>query len=335
MPAAGGALSPSSDSGDSGSAKARPSLLGHLEIMRADHWVKNVFVLPGMLVALSADASAVNSGLWRKGLLGIAAVCIVASSNYVLNEILDAPTDRSHPIKRKRAVPSGQVSIPAAYVQWLLLLALGLWLAWLVSPGLTAVLAALWLMGCIYNIPPVRTKDIPYIDVLSEAVNNPLRMLAGWYIVGTKGLLPASLLLCYWMIGAYFMAIKRFAELRAFQDTGAAAAYRKSFGFYTTRRLLISIMFYASAAMLFLGAFIMRYRIELILATPLIALVMAVYLDLGFRDNSAAQAPEKLHREPLLMASVCACALLFGILFFVDLPWLHSLFAPTMPNLAH
>ena len=38
----------------------------------------------------------------------------------------------------------------------------------------------LWVMGCIYNIPPVRSKDLPYLDVLSEAVNNPLRMLAGW-----------------------------------------------------------------------------------------------------------------------------------------------------------
>ena len=54
-----------------------------------------------------------------------------------------------------------------------------------------------------------------------------------------------------------------------------AAAYRKSFAYYTPERLLVSIMFYASAAMLFLGAFVMRYRLELILAFPLVALVMA------------------------------------------------------------
>ena len=38
-------------------------------------------------------------------------------------------------------------------------------------------------MGCVYNIPPVRSKDLPYVDVLSEAINNPIRMLAGWFIV--------------------------------------------------------------------------------------------------------------------------------------------------------
>ena len=47
--------------------------------------------------------------------------------------------------------------------------------------ALTALL--LWVMGCLYNFPPVRTKDVPYLDVLTESINNPLRMLLGWYAV--------------------------------------------------------------------------------------------------------------------------------------------------------
>ena len=85
----------------------------------------------------------------------------------------------------------------------------------------------LWVMGCIYNIPPVRSKDLPYVDVLSESVNNPLRMLAGWFIVGTASVAPASLLLSYWMVGCYFMAMKRYAEYREIGDPTRAAAYRQ------------------------------------------------------------------------------------------------------------
>ena len=131
-------------------------------------------------------------------------------------------------------------------------------------------------MGCIYNIPPLRSKDLPYLDVLSEAVNNLLRMLAGWFIAAIPAIPPVSLLLSYWMVGCYFMAIKRFAELRCMGNPVQAVAYRKSFGFYTEERLLVSIMFYGSIATLCFGAFIMRYRLELILAFPLVALVMAV-----------------------------------------------------------
>ena len=123
-------------------------------------------------------------------------------------------------------------------------------------------------MGCAYNIKPVRLKDLPYFDVLSESVNNPLRMLAGWYMTGILVFAPLSLLLSYWMVGCYFMAIKRYSEYRDIGDPTRAAAYRKSFGYYTPERLLVSIVFYASAAMLFLGAFIMRYRLELILVLP-------------------------------------------------------------------
>ena len=50
--------------------------------------------------------------------------------------------------------------------------------------------------------------------------------------------------------------------------------------------------------MLFLGAFVMRYRLELILAFPLVALVMAIYLGLAFKPESAVVNPEKLYREP-------------------------------------
>src|SRR5581483_396684 len=95
-------------------------------------------------------------------------------------------------------------------------------------------------------------------------------------------------------------------ELR---DPAVAAAYRRSFAFYTPERLLVSIMFYGSAAMLFLGAFVMRYRLELILAFPLVALVMAIYLSLSFKEDSAVQRPEGLYREPRLMLAVGTCAI--------------------------
>jgi 4-hydroxybenzoate polyprenyltransferase len=278
------------------------------------------------------DRENIPDGLIMRILIGLASVCLVASSNYVINEVLDAPSDLAHPIKHKRPVPSGRVSIPLAYVQWLLLMVAGVALGLVISKAFAITVGVLWVMGCIYNIPPVRSKDLPYVDVLSESVNNPLRMLAGWFIVGNSSVAPGSLLLSYWMIGCYFMAMKRFAEFRDIGDQARAAAYRKSFAFYTEQRLLVSIMFYGSAAMLFLGTFVMRYRLELILAFPLVALVMAIYLFLAFKPNSAVQRPEGLYREPTLMAAVVGCALLAGVLLLVDIPQLPQIFTPTAPT---
>jgi len=229
-------------------------------------------------------------------------------------------------------VPSGRVNVRLAYIEWAALAAVGIGMGAFLSFGLAASLAALWAMGCVYNVPPIRSKDVPYIDVLSESVNNPLRMLVGWYIVNPGGLAPLSLLVSYWMVGCYFMAIKRFAELRHIGDRSQATAYRRSFATVTEQSMLISIVFYASAAMLFFGAFAMRYRIELIVSFPLIALVMAIYLAVGFRPNSAAQRPEGLYREPVLMLAVVACTVLVVTLLFVDLPTVDRIFVPTVPK---
>jgi decaprenyl-phosphate phosphoribosyltransferase len=306
------------------------SVRGHLEIARIDHWIKNVFVFPGIVVAFSLDPAQLTPTLLLHIFVGLLSTCLVASSNYIINEILDASADIHHPAKFTRAVPSGRVSIRWAYAQWVVLMLVGVGLGLTVSIPFAATMFVFWVMGCIYNIPPLRSKDLPYLDVLSEAVNNPLRMLAGWFIVGITAIPPTSLLLSYWMVGCYFMAIKRFAELRYMINPVQAAAYRKSFGFYTEERLLVSIMFYGSVSMLFFGAFIMRYRLELILAFPLVALVMAVYFSLAFKENSAAQAPERLTREPMLMASVITCTLVMSSLMLVNIPILHRFFAPTV-----
>jgi 4-hydroxybenzoate polyprenyltransferase len=280
-----------------------------------------------VVVALGATAHVDAFTVVWHVLVGTLAICIIASSNYVLNELQDAPFDAHHPTKRHRPVPSGEVNIRVAYLQWVVLAAVGLGLAALVSWPLVASLAGLWLMGCLYNLPPVRTKDRVYLDVVSEAVNNALRMLAGWYMVTSTGAPPLSLLLSYWMIGCYFMAIKRFAEYRDIRDGhGREILYRKSFAHYSEESLLVSIMFYASTALLFFGAFCERYRLELVVSFPLVALVMSMYLRLGLRPNSPAERPEQLYRERPLMAAVTACAILMTTLLFVSLPFLHSLF---------
>ena len=76
----------------------------------------------------------------------------------------------------------------------------------------------------------------------------------------------------------------------------------------------------------------MRYRLELILAFPAIALVMAVYLHVAMKDNSAAQNPEKLYREPWLMGSVIGAAALICLLLAFDLPMMQRIFTPTAPT---
>jgi 4-hydroxybenzoate polyprenyltransferase len=306
-------------------------LRAHLAIARLDHSIKNLFVLPGIIVPLSIYPRLLTWRLVETLVWAFVAITLVACSNYVLNEVLDAPFDRLHPTKRDRPAALGLVNIPAAYVQWIVMMVAGVAIGGTISKPFAVTALALWGMGCAYNIQPLRTKDVAYLDVLTESVNNPLRLLLGWYAVAAWLVPPLSLLMCYWMIGCYFMALKRFSELREMGEGGVAGAYRASFKRYTPESLLVSVVFYASTAMLFFGAFVIRYRIELLLGFPLVALVMAIYFKLAFKHGSAVQHPEKLYREPGLMLWFTATVVVMVVLLFVRLPWLEKLFMPTLP----
>jgi 4-hydroxybenzoate polyprenyltransferase len=301
-------------------------LLPYAAIARPDHWFKNVFMGLGVLLAYFYHPEALGAGSALSILLALIATCLIASSNYVLNEILDAPTDRSHPVKRHRPIPSGRVSVPIAYALWLALGAAGLGLAACLSRAFFGAGLFLLLMGLIYNVRPVRAEELPYVDVLTESVNNPLRLLLGWFAVTQAEFPPVSLLIAYWMIGAYFMASKRFAEYRFIGDPQAAAAYPGSFRHYDEEKLLISMFFYTTSFALFLGVFIIRYHLELILIFPLVAGFICYYLHVTFKKDSAAQSPERLYREKGLMAYLILCAAAFVGLMFVSIPQLYDLF---------
>lgn len=298
----------------------------YASIARPDHWFKNVFMALGVLLAFFYYPQLFTWAVLGYIALAVAATCLIASSNYTLNEILDAPRDRLHPSKRNRPVPSGRIWIPAAYIQWVLLGVAGLGLASLINWPFFWTGLSLLIMGLVYNVPPVRSKELPYIDVLSESVNNPIRLLLGWFAVAAGEVPPVSLLIAYWMIGAFFMGAKRLAEYRYIGHPGRAAAYRNSFRYYDENKLIVSLFGYISVFALFSGVFIIRYHLELMLLAPLVAGFVCYYMAVALKPDSAAQNPEKLYKERGLMLYLSVCVVAFFVLMFAEIPALYTLF---------
>lgn len=305
---------------------ARTGIWPYIQIARVDHWFKNVFMLLGVILAVFYEPSVASWSSLQPLAIAVLATCLVASSNYTLNELLDGPNDMLHPEKRFRPVPSGRIKPALAYLQWLLLAAAGFALALSLNFYFFLSAAWLWVMGVAYNVPPLRTKEWPYLDVLSESINNPIRLLLGWFALVTVHVPPLSLAIAYWMLGAYFMGMKRYAEYRHIGDPKVAASYRRSFAFYTEERLLGSLFFYSTACALFAGIFIVRYHLELILFAPLGAGMFAYYFHLGMKADSPVQNPERLYRERGFFAYMVIASLVFVLLMFTSIPGLYQLF---------
>ncbi|MCZ6673895.1 MAG: UbiA family prenyltransferase [Verrucomicrobia bacterium] len=307
-------------------------------VARVDHWVKQLFVLPGLVtgwVLCRPDVPPLSE-LVLPIILGLLATCLIASANYVLNDWLDAAYDRHHPLKAQRPFVLRQPNKLIILFEYGVLVAAGLGISLLINPWVFRIQVVLLISGWIYNLKPIRSKDIPFIDVLTESLNNPLRFLVGWFLVTESQIPPSSVLLAYWMGGAFLMGIKRYAEyqtVRTIQGDDALTAYRRVFRIYTGERLLVSSFFYALLSAFMMAVFLIKYRIEYLLLFPFISALFASYLRVALKPASRAQTPEKLIHEKALWFVVALLLVLFVFCSIVDIPQLHILIDPILGTL--
>ena len=302
-------------------------LKDYVSIARPDHWFKNIFMLPGFALAVMFVGH-VGWGTVVWMILAVVSTCLAASANYVINEWRDAEYDRHHPEKKFRPAAAGRIRANYVYLEYLLLSTVSVLIAYFIGKLFLFNILFLLVMGLLYNVPPYRTKDKVYLDVLSESINNPIRLMLGWTAIVTTVMPPISVILAYWMGGAFLMAVKRYAEYRHIGDPLLAGQYRRSFEFYDEQKLLVSSFFYAISASFFLAVFLIKYRIELLLTFPLFSLLFAWYMVIANKQDSAVQHPETLYKERRFISFVIFLGFITGVLFFVDIPGLKVLVSP-------
>jgi hypothetical protein len=179
-----------------------------------------------------------------------------------------------------------------------------------------------------FNVKHIRTKYRVYLDVLSEAINNPIRLVMGWSMISSQTIPPLSLLGLYWAGGAFLMAAKRLSEylfIVGHYGENAPGKYRRSFLFYSKEKLLISCFVYAITSAFGIAIFLIKYRAEFVFTLPLITLLFGYYLHLGLQTDSVAQKPEYLHRDGVLISIVMALIIITTMCAFADFPLVEKI----------
>jgi len=184
-----------------------------LRLMRPHQWVKNLFVFTGLLFGHAW----LDPNLTAQVVFAFIAFCLISSTIYIINDIVDLEHDRHHPNKSQRPLASGQLSVVAAIILAVMLGALGFGLALGVSKIVVFILVAYALMNVAYSL---WLKHVVILDIFIIATGFMLRILAGTLGVG----IPPSqwLLLCGMMVTLFLGFSKRRAEIIALTEDKAA-----------------------------------------------------------------------------------------------------------------
>jgi len=242
----------------------------------------------------------------------------ISTANYVLNEIVDAPYDIHHPSKRHRPLIRGEIRKAPFILLGIGITAAGFALAIaFFSRAFVLSLLALLAAGFIYNVKPVRTKDIPFLDAISESANNPIRFLIGWYAFAPQHFFPpVSLLVAWWSFGNFLMTAKRLSEFRLLRDK--AADYRLSHKRYSRNLLLLGMVLSSAVFLTSFVIFVLSMRLyRLLIIVPLLLLYLFLFFRKTLNEREVMEEPESLLRNPLIALLTIVLVGLFALSVFL------------------
>lgn len=194
-----------------------------LRLLRPHQWTKNVLVVVPLVFGRSP-------GEWGTYalpvLLAFVSFSLVASAVYILNDVVDREVDRLHPVKSRRPIARGAISVERALTLAAFLLVVGLVLAEGVSGGLLLVVLLYFTNNLFYTF---LLRDLPLLDVFSVAVGFLLRVYGG--AVAVEVPVSVYLFLTVFFLALFFALGKRRHELLLL--SGKAAHHRKALRLYT------------------------------------------------------------------------------------------------------
>jgi 4-hydroxybenzoate polyprenyltransferase len=274
--------------------------LALLELLRPHQWVKNAFVLVGLLFGHAWR----DAGMVLYAIVATLAFCLASGATYAMNDARDAEQDRRHPDKRGRPVARGAVPVRQAMAVAGIAAAASLAVGGLAGWRVAAIIALYLALNLAYTL---RLKHVAVLDVVIIAAGFMLRLLAGTLGIGIE---PSSwLIACGFLLTLFLGFGKRRAEIARLED--GAGRHRAVLEAYSARFLDNAIMACAAGMTIAYAAYTLSADTarlhgtgRLVLTLPWVLLGTARYLYRLRRRGGGGDPAEEVLRDPVLAASV-------------------------------
>ncbi len=147
---------------------------------RPRQWLKNTAVFAGPFFA----GSLFMGNKFEIGIKAFIAFCVLSSGTYFLNDIIDAPKDRQHPIKKNRPIASGRLPETLAWIlTFIFILSSIVFSAFYIGTYFTVAMVAYVLIQIAYS---TYFRNVIILDSLVVASGFVLRVFAGGFAVNSS-----------------------------------------------------------------------------------------------------------------------------------------------------
>lgn len=175
-----------------------------LKALRPNQWIKNLI----LFTAIIFNGRLFDINYFVLTLVGFIIFCMLSSSSYLFNDIIDMHYDKLHPLKSKRPLASGLIKLNLASESAFILGLFGLIASLFLSINFFVTAAIFTLLHIFYSL---LLKKHAVLDILSIAFSFILRAFAGEILTGYH--LPFWLFLTILFVALFVAATKRHAEL--------------------------------------------------------------------------------------------------------------------------
>lgn len=172
--------------------------------MRVNQWIKNLVIF----TAIIFSGKLFDGELLLKCLYAFLVFCLLSSTSYILNDIIDYPYDKKHPVKKNRPIASGEITMPEATFMVFIFTLTSLIISLFFSIGFFFLSFIFILLHFFYSLA---LKKYPVIDIFTISFSFMIRTFAGEVVTGYH--IPIWLLLTIFFISLFMATVKRHAEL--------------------------------------------------------------------------------------------------------------------------
>jgi len=278
-----------------------------LKLSRPKQWLKNVFVFS----ALFFSHNLLSGEALRATILAFVSFCLVSSTVYVLNDLVDIEKDRAHPVKRHRPLAAGVIRKRTAALYGLFLLVISLGLATSISPALTVISLVYLSINLAYSF---WLKHVVLVDVFVIAGGFVLRVLAGAAAIAVVA--SPWLLLCTLLLALFLGICKRRAEVRLLK--AGASSHRKILDEYNPELLdqLISLVAASTIMAYSMYTFNSPQGTAMMYTVPFVLFALFRYLYLVYREDRGGEPANILVGDrPFLVSCLLWLVTTFGVIY--------------------